>query len=198
MADDELVSRQQPVQEDMTMQQRVWRFERVGWYLLVVIVLLGLAGVFGNGPLSNAQVTSADGRLHVEYQRLSRSGTTDSLRITVPRQRPRTHHGAARWFTTARSQHRNLTTSTTSLALTGPGHLAATGNQRGWHCHALSDLTQRVCWNTGMRGARRPIQCSPLLYLPIPLGASNGFNPSRSRHDTSPSCCCFALQADVP
>ena len=51
MADDELVSRQQPVQEDMTMQQRVWRFERVGWYLLVVIVLLGLAGVFGNGPL---------------------------------------------------------------------------------------------------------------------------------------------------
>ncbi|MDH4552698.1 hypothetical protein [Pseudomonas sp. BN607] len=83
MADDELVSRQQPVQEDMTMQQRVWRFERVGWYLLVVIVLLGLAGVFGNGPLSNAQVTSADGRLHVEYQRLSRSGTTDSLRITV-------------------------------------------------------------------------------------------------------------------
>lgn len=83
MADDELVSRQHPVQEDMAMQQRVWRFERIGWYVLVIIVVLGLAGVFGNGPVSNAQVTSADGRLHVEYQRLSRSGTTDSLRITV-------------------------------------------------------------------------------------------------------------------
>lgn len=83
MANDELVSRSLPVQEDMAMQQRVWRFERVGWYLLVVIVLLGLAGLFGNGPLSNAQTISADGRLHVEYQRLSRSGTTDNLRITV-------------------------------------------------------------------------------------------------------------------
>ncbi|WP_422422192.1 hypothetical protein [Pseudomonas sp. GZD-222] len=65
------------------MQQRVWRFERVGWYVLVIIALLGLAGLFGNGPLSDAQVMSEDGRLQVEYQRLSRSGTTDSLIIRV-------------------------------------------------------------------------------------------------------------------
>ena len=83
MDEDELISRRHPVEEDMRMQQRVWRFERVGWYALVLVVLLGLAGVFGNGPLSNAQVTSEDGRVHVEYQRLSRSGTTDNLRITV-------------------------------------------------------------------------------------------------------------------
>ncbi|MGB5958392.1 hypothetical protein [Pseudomonas sp.] len=83
MPEDELVSRGHPVQEDMPMQQRVWRFERVGWYLLVVIVLLALAGLFGNGPLSDAEVVSQDGRVKVEYQRLSRSGTTDSLFITV-------------------------------------------------------------------------------------------------------------------
>ena len=65
------------------MQQRVWRFERVGWYALVLIVLLALAGLFGNGPLSDAQVSSEDGRVQVDYQRLSRSGTTDKLRITV-------------------------------------------------------------------------------------------------------------------
>lgn len=65
------------------MQQRVWRFERLGWYALVIIVLSGMAGLFGNGPLSDAEVTSHDGRLKVEYQRLSRSGTTDSLFITV-------------------------------------------------------------------------------------------------------------------
>ncbi|MBF8701564.1 hypothetical protein [Pseudomonas putida] len=83
MDEEELVSRRHPVEEDMRMQQRVWRFERVGWYALVLVVLLALAGVFGNGPLSDAQVTSEDGRLHVEYQRLSRTGTTDNLRITV-------------------------------------------------------------------------------------------------------------------
>lgn len=40
MPEDEWASRRNPVQEDMSMQQRVWRFERVGWYVLVVIVLL--------------------------------------------------------------------------------------------------------------------------------------------------------------
>ncbi|MFJ4156644.1 hypothetical protein ACIPZF_17825 [Pseudomonas sp. NPDC089752] len=81
--DDEFTSRTEPVQENMALQRRVWRFERVGWYALVVVILLGLAGVFGNGPLSDAQVSSRDGRLHVDYQRLSRSGTTDSLKIRV-------------------------------------------------------------------------------------------------------------------
>lgn len=51
MDEDELASRHYPVEDDMRMQQRVWRFERVGWYALVLVVLLGLAGLFGNGPL---------------------------------------------------------------------------------------------------------------------------------------------------
>ena len=83
MPDNESISRSEPIQENMPMQQRVWRFERVGWYVLVLIVLLALAGLFGNGPLSDAEVMSQDGRLKVEYQRLSRSGTTDNLFITV-------------------------------------------------------------------------------------------------------------------
>lgn len=83
MTEDELTSRRHPVREDMAMQRRVWRFERVGWYVLLAVVLLALAGLFGNGPLSDAEVISPDGRVKVEYQRLSRSGTTDSLVITV-------------------------------------------------------------------------------------------------------------------
>lgn len=83
MPEDEAVSRNHPVQEDMPMQQRVWRFERVGWYVLLALVLLALAGLFGNGPLSDAESVSQDGRVKVEYQRLSRSGTTDNLYITV-------------------------------------------------------------------------------------------------------------------
>ena len=83
MKEEELHSRQFPVHEDMRMQQRVWTFERIRWYALVLIVLLALAGVLGNGPLSNAEAVSADGNLRVQYQRLSRSGTVDDLRITV-------------------------------------------------------------------------------------------------------------------
>lgn len=83
MNENELHSRLFPVHEDMRMQQRVWTFERVGWYALVIIVLLALAGVFGDGPLSNAEAVSADGKLRVQYQRLSRTGTVDNMRIMV-------------------------------------------------------------------------------------------------------------------
>lgn len=83
MGEDELASRHHPVEEDMPMQRRVWRFERVGWYVLLLIVLLGLAGLFGNGPLSDATARSADGRVEVEYQRMSRSGIRYDLRIHV-------------------------------------------------------------------------------------------------------------------
>jgi len=83
MEEEELTSRHLPVEEDMPAQRRVWRFERVGWYALMLIVLLGLAGLFGNGPLSEATVRSADGRVAVDYKRVSRAGIREELRIRV-------------------------------------------------------------------------------------------------------------------
>ena len=83
MTDDEQRSRHQPVEEDMAMQQRVWRFERLGWYLLSGVMRRALAGGGGRGPLSHAQASSADGRVLVQYARLSRSGVLESLQIRV-------------------------------------------------------------------------------------------------------------------
>lgn len=83
MTEDEQRSRHQPVEENIAMQQRVWRFERVGWYVLSLVMLLALAGLFGRGPLSQGQASSADGRVQVQYARLSRSGVTEHLKITV-------------------------------------------------------------------------------------------------------------------
>ncbi|EJL05803.1 hypothetical protein [Pseudomonas chlororaphis] len=80
-AEDDLLPRSQPIQEDMALQRKVWRFERVGWYALVVIVLLTLAGLFSRGPLSTRDISSADGSLRVEYQRFLRNGATDSLTL---------------------------------------------------------------------------------------------------------------------
>jgi hypothetical protein len=78
-------SRSEPISEDMPLQLRVWHVERVGWWCLLVIVLLAVLGLFGKGPLSTAQVTSADGRLQVEYQRIARSGAPSQLLIDVQR-----------------------------------------------------------------------------------------------------------------
>ncbi|WP_256663355.1 hypothetical protein [Pseudomonas sp. SJZ131] len=50
MSDDldhpELRSRKYPIREDMAYQLKVWRFERVGWYVLMSLVVLGLVGYF--------------------------------------------------------------------------------------------------------------------------------------------------------
>ncbi len=80
---DEESARHYPVSEDMRMQRRVWRFERLGWYALVGVVGLSLAGLFGNGPLSERTVRSADGRVQVEYARFTRNGAAEQLRIRV-------------------------------------------------------------------------------------------------------------------
>jgi hypothetical protein len=80
---DETRSRQEPVREDMRLQIRTWRLERVGWYCMVGVVLLALAGLFAKGPLSGAQASSADGRLRVEYQRFARNGAHSQVVIDV-------------------------------------------------------------------------------------------------------------------
>lgn len=80
---DEGHSRQFPVSEDMRMQRGVWRFERFGWYALVIVVGLALAGLFGTGPLSERTARSPDGRVEVEYARFTRNGAAEQLRIRV-------------------------------------------------------------------------------------------------------------------
>ena len=75
----DLHSRNYPVDEDMVLQRKVWRFERLGWYGLVVLIGLTLAGLFSKGPLSSAAASTADGQLRVEYQRFLRNGSSDKL-----------------------------------------------------------------------------------------------------------------------
>lgn len=76
---DDFHSRAYPVREDMAYQLKVWRFERVGWYVLVLLVILTLLGLFSHGPLSNRDAHSPDGRLSVSYERFHRNGSTNAL-----------------------------------------------------------------------------------------------------------------------
>jgi hypothetical protein len=78
----EFASRTDPIQEDMDLQCKAWRFERIGWLALVVLILLTLAGLFSKGPLSTVQLQTPDGRLKVEYERFSRNGAQDDLIVS--------------------------------------------------------------------------------------------------------------------
>lgn len=82
MDDHEFASRTHPVLEDMARQRRAWRFERIGWVGLLVLIALTLAGLFSKGPLSQVNAHTADGALRVQYERFSRNGAQDDLVVT--------------------------------------------------------------------------------------------------------------------
>ncbi|MNO92441.1 hypothetical protein D3C76_840160 [compost metagenome] len=79
----DLNSRRYPVREDMAYQIKVWRFERCGWYLLVLLMVLGLLGLFSRGLLSTREISSEDGRVRVQYERFHRHGSTNPMKISV-------------------------------------------------------------------------------------------------------------------
>jgi hypothetical protein len=63
------------------------RAEKIAFALLVLFILAAMAGLFGDGPLSTARVSSADGAITVEYQRFCRRQAPQRIDITLPTQR---------------------------------------------------------------------------------------------------------------
>jgi hypothetical protein len=76
------------IHEDLAFDRRQWRVQRVSWAVLAVLLLLGLLGVFGNGPLSDA--VASDGALHVTYERFAhaQAPTTVNIRVSAPGTNP--------------------------------------------------------------------------------------------------------------
>ncbi|MEZ3499684.1 hypothetical protein [Pantoea sp. KPR_PJ] len=72
MADNENQSRHYPVKENMPWQRLEWHIQRVGFVLLLLLVLAGAVGLFSKGWLSNQRAASADSRLEVDYERFGR------------------------------------------------------------------------------------------------------------------------------
>ena len=67
--------------ESTVFMRRNWQVQRVGWVLMALVVLLGLAGLFGRGPLTRRNA-SAPG-LTLQYQRVLRLEATESLEFTL-------------------------------------------------------------------------------------------------------------------
>lgn len=62
-----------------------WRWERIGWALIAVLVLAAAAGLFGGGPLSDETVTATSGNatFEVEYERWNRLNHVTLLVVRV-------------------------------------------------------------------------------------------------------------------
>jgi hypothetical protein len=69
------------IHEDMPFQERTWRVQRVGWVVMALIVLAGLAGLFAGGPLASA---AAEGPgVRVEYGRFERWHGASTLLVRL-------------------------------------------------------------------------------------------------------------------
>ena len=71
------------VDQDLAFQRREWTAQRVGWLVMVALVILALAGLTGAGPLATAEERGATDALRVEYSRFERVQATTDLRIEL-------------------------------------------------------------------------------------------------------------------
>lgn len=70
------------IEEDPAHQRREWRFERIGWVVMAILLAAGLLGLLGYGPLSRAQAGTS-GTLTVAYDRLQRASAPSEYHIRV-------------------------------------------------------------------------------------------------------------------
>jgi hypothetical protein len=66
------------VDQDLDHARSLWRVQRAGWVVMLLIVIGAVLGLFGHGPLAEGQART-DG-LTVDYDRFARHGATSSLR----------------------------------------------------------------------------------------------------------------------
>jgi hypothetical protein len=64
-------------------QHREGKADRIGWILMLLIVMAALLGFFGNGPIGVANTVDEEGNLVVEYNRFGRYGADLTLRVQV-------------------------------------------------------------------------------------------------------------------
>jgi hypothetical protein len=67
----------------MTFQKREWRSQRIAWVLWAGLVIAGLAGLVGSGPLSSQEISSSDGRLTVTYNRFVHYHHSTTLEVQM-------------------------------------------------------------------------------------------------------------------
>jgi hypothetical protein len=69
------------INEDLTFQKRQWHFQRLGWGVLGLILVLGLLGLLGDGWLSHRKVLQRG--VSLEYNYFLRRGKPTVLHIEV-------------------------------------------------------------------------------------------------------------------
>ncbi len=63
------------VGENLDFQRKWWRFERATWVFFSLLILADIAGLFGRGPLAQAEKRTDNDALTLHYERIERTST---------------------------------------------------------------------------------------------------------------------------
>jgi hypothetical protein len=69
------------VGEDLAFQERWWTFEKIVWSFFLLVLLADVLGVFGAGWFAHTEIADAGSGMHVQYDRVARTGTPNMLAI---------------------------------------------------------------------------------------------------------------------
>ena len=76
-----MVSGELAVGEDLEFQRKWWRFERIVWLIFLGILICDVLGLFGRGWLANKRLTTSDGILTLQYERIERASTPSLMTL---------------------------------------------------------------------------------------------------------------------
>ena len=71
------------VDRDERFQRREWRIQRISWVLVTLIIVAGLLGAFGGGPLAHATASASGVPIRLDYDRTVRYEVPSELRIIL-------------------------------------------------------------------------------------------------------------------
>jgi hypothetical protein len=71
------------IDEDLKFEKWQWTVERIGWVIMVGIVIAALVGAFGRGPLSKRSSLSTDDTLSIEYDHFGRLNAQTDVRFQI-------------------------------------------------------------------------------------------------------------------
>ena len=86
------------IAQDLKFQHAEWRFQRVGWLIMLVVVIAALAGAFGRGPLAHATARAGDGSFELDYDRIARHFSNNTFQFKLRADTPANLDTIGIWF----------------------------------------------------------------------------------------------------
>jgi hypothetical protein len=69
------------IEQDLDLERKEWTVERIGWLVMILVIIAALVGLLGSGPFSVG--TARVSGLEVEYRRVERKHAPTTLTVRL-------------------------------------------------------------------------------------------------------------------